>query len=105
FVVEQGSLLRVFGVAELVGEKGPAKVLVDKASGGESSLKVGREDFREATLVMVKVFYTIVLAAHVDNDVAGLDGFGDTGTGERCIGVFWELAEHVDGESVIGLNE
>ena len=76
----------------------------DKAGRRQLGGKGGREGLGEGALVVVKVLHAVVLALHVDNDVALLEGDGVARAEEGRVGVVGEETEHVDSQGLIGVE-
>jgi hypothetical protein len=63
-----------------------------------------RKDVVKYTLVMIKVLCTIVLALHIDDDVAFLQDFRVPGACYGRIFVERRQAEEEDGEGFVGME-
>jgi len=52
------------------------KILVDKSGGAQFGVEFLGEYLSEASLMMVKVFYTVIFSFHIDYNIAFLQYFG-----------------------------
>ena len=102
--IDVSSLLLVLGQAQALGDDGAAKVHEDQAGAGELGGAAGEGGCEAALVVVVAVALGVVLAADVDNGVAGLEDLGVAGTDEGRVAVGRQHAQHVDGEGLVGVE-
>lgn len=86
-----------------------AKVLVDKAGGGEADSVVGAlkaQGVDKLTLVVVKVLDAIVLGGNINNNVNGIgvENSKVTRAQNRRVGVLGQLLKHKHSQGLVGVE-
>lgn len=104
FLVNQINVGRVLGLSKALSNDGPAKVQEDKTGAGELCRTVGKGGCEAALMMIETTLLSVVLAANVDNSVAGSQDGRVAGADKRGITVGGEAAEHMDGEGLVSVE-